>query len=241
MAPVVPFIPAIASSVLGAFGANSASKAASSAGNAQKALAIQQGQIAGQQSGLAKTMTGLAGDSFAAGGPALNKAMDYYRTLASGSRGAIDSALAPARAGLTDTYSGAQRGIEATTGAGPQRDRAIAEMQRQKAGQMGIMPFNAQAGAVGAMADLGGSMLNRGASLYGGAGNVLGGASNSLYGQGASLDREAQNRYAAIKPWMDFGTTMFDIWGKGSLGMGGKKPIQSRQTTMPYSSFMPGR
>lgn len=145
----------------------------------QSKIASAQQGIMGEQSGLAKELTSFARDRMASGQPALDKAMSYYTRLATGNRGMINSALAPDRAALNDTYKGAEMGIDHSIGSGPRRDQAIAELYRKRAGQLGTMPFVAKQGAVNSMAQLGQNQVSAGLTGYGDAANALGAAGQS--------------------------------------------------------------
>lgn len=155
--------------------------AASSAWQAHKAgqVAGSQQQLMGQQSNLANEIGSFARGQSSMAQPALNKAMQYYMTLANGNRGAIDSALAPERAQITDNYAGAEKGLNARLAAGPQRDRAIADLYKQRAGQLGLMPLQARAGAVENLGKMGQGLAGNALNAYSGASSALNGASNT--------------------------------------------------------------
>lgn len=180
--------------------------------------------LMGKQTGLSDEMATFARGQHTMAEPALQKAMQYYMTLASGSRGAIDAQLAPERNALTETYRGAERGMTSRMAAGPGRDRAIAELYRSKAGQMGLMPFMARQTAIGGLRDMGSDAMQRALQGYGQAGNALSGASNT----GLNVLKAQQN---ANEQWGNFfgnitkaGTMGYDWWrrrrGGGSPGFG---------------------
>lgn len=146
--------------------------------------------MAGEQSALAREISGFARENHSMAQPALQKAMQYYMNLASGNRAAINSALAPDRAALADAYKGAQRGLENTTARGPGRDRQIAEMYRQKAGQLGLMPFMAKSGAMQNLQGLGQNLMSGMQGMYGTAASALTGASNTMNNASYGMDRQ---------------------------------------------------
>lgn len=137
----------------------------------KKTLQSQQ-DVAKKQTGLSDTISAFANKQHTLAEPAISKAMQYYLRVAGGGQGARN-ANAPAMMGLTDTYKGAESGIMSRMGPGPNRDRAISELSRQKAGQMGMLPFMAQQGAVGQLSGMG-------TNIMGSANSMLGSASNPL-------------------------------------------------------------
>lgn len=164
--------------------------------------------------------------------PLLQSTSNYYRALIGGDRGAIDSALAPERAGITDTYRGAARGL--STLRGPTRDLATAELNRQKAGQLGLLPAQARANAVqqgqraGEFAvGTGLESASRGASLYESAAGV---------GQ-----QQARVDLANRQQNFDMSSGMGSLFGevlKGILNRGGgTAPIPTTGWTPPLSPY----
>jgi hypothetical protein len=165
--------------------------------------------------------------------PLLQSSSNYYRALIGGDRGAIDSALAPERAGIQDTYRGASRGLSMLRG--PTTDLATAELGRQKAGQLGLLPAQARANAVqqgqraGEFATGAGlDARSRGASLYESAAGV--GQNQARIDQG----NRQQN--------FDMSSGMGSLFGevlKGILnrkGGGGGSPLPNTMTP-PWSPY----
>lgn len=181
--PAIPLIGLGISGITSAIGAHNSSKVAGA-----------QQDLMGKQSALAQEMQGFAKDQYAAGAPALNKAMEYYTKLATGNRGDIQSTLAPGIAQLNETYNGAQRGIESKLAPGPGRDQQIAQLYRQRAGQIGLMPSQARASAVGEMANLGQNRMNSAQDYFGKAGSALSGASSTGVNYG-NAQNNASNRW----------------------------------------------
>lgn len=228
---IAPFVPLITAGVTSAMGVVGAKKQASAAGAASKETS----DLARQQSEMAKEIMSFGKGQIAASGPALNKAMQYYMQVAGGNRGQIGSAIAPDIAGVTESSRGAQRGIEAQIGAGPQRDREIAELQRQKSGQIGMMPMLARQGGMQGLERLGGAAAQRGAgAMTAAAGANMGAGSllNTAYNQG----QEGRNA------WSDLGANLMNIWGPYLMGMGGKKkpPLAGRQIGTGMMPGLPG-
>ncbi len=119
------------------------------------------------------TMTNIANRQHMIAEPALKKAMQYYMTLAGGNRGAIQSHLAPDIMGLNQSYKGAETRMMNTMAPGPTRDRQMAEMQREKAGAVGMMPFIARNQAIDKMANQGQQGMGNSLTFYNGAANQL--------------------------------------------------------------------
>lgn len=163
--------------------------------------------VAGQQSGLAKEMAGFAKSQASMANPAMSKAMQYYMNLVQGSRGSMDAALAPERGQIAEAARGAQMGMEAKMAPGPQRDAAIADLQRQKFGQNAMLPFAARSQAVDKLGGMGMGMFDNAKSLMGGASDALGSLSNT-YGNMANLQQQRNkiwgqvggNIYTAVSP-----------------------------------------
>jgi len=156
-------------------------------------------QLMGQGKQLTQQGAGYAG---AAG--------NYYQKLL-GSRAGLREALAPDTASALDYYKGAEGKIGRTM-TGGSRDQALAELERDKAGKLALMPAMARGaaaqGAVGAAAPFfqaGSSQTGQG--VYAGQGALYGG--NALYNQ-ASDQAEQQRKagagfgnfiYDAVKGW----------------------------------------
>jgi hypothetical protein len=166
--------------------------------------------------------------------PLLQSSSNYYRALIGGDRGAIDSALAPERAGIQDTYRGASRGLSMLRG--PTKDLATAELGRQKAGQLGLLPAQARANAVqqgqraGEFATgTGLDARSRGASLYESAAGV--GQNQARIDQG----NRQQNYDMSQGMGSLFGDVLKGVleWKAGR----GKAPIPTTGWTPPMSPY----
>src|SRR5438874_8595463 len=94
----------------------------------QKALQGGQ-QAAGQLGTTGQQMTTTGAENIGAGS-------NYYQALLHGNRALQAQATAAPRASITDTYAGAQRGLEQSGVRGAEKDVATGELQRQKAGQL---------------------------------------------------------------------------------------------------------
>lgn len=89
---------------------------------------------------------------------------NYYRALIGGNRAAMQGAVAPERQQINATYEGAEVGAKRMKG--PGRDRALAKLNLQKAGQVGMLPYLARRDAAAAGGQLGQRQAEHGASLY---------------------------------------------------------------------------
>lgn len=118
----------------------------------------------GQQAG---SFLGGAQTAFRGAAPAYDAAAAYYAPLAAGSRGAMDQALAPDRAAITDTYRGAGKAIEASGMRGGTRDLANAELNRDRAGRLSLLAPAARANAAAALPAIGAGRTQLGAAQAG--------------------------------------------------------------------------
>lgn len=160
----------------------------------QGKIAKAQTEMMNRQSGLANEISSMGKGQMQMGQPAMQKAMQYYMTLAGGGRGAMNAALAPERNQMAETYRGAEQGMMARMAPGAGRDRAIAEMYRKKAGDMGMMPFMARQNAMGQLAGMGGQMMDRG-------GNLMGAAATAMSGASATGGRASDSQARAGSQW----------------------------------------
>lgn len=198
-------------------------------GKAADNTAGQQEKLAGQQSSLAKEIMGYGQQQYGMGAPAMQQAMKYYTTLATGNRGAIDTALAPQRNQIADSASGIEQGLDNHLAPGPTRDRAIADLYRQKAGQLGMLPINARQNAMGQLATQGQQSVGNAASFFGQSSGALNSAGNMF-------DIAGQNRANAAGAYGQMGNDLGKLgggvwdWYKNRGGVAGNSP------TGPYAS-----
>ena len=184
---------------------------------ADAALGLQQ-QQAQRQSALSNTISEFARRQHTMAEPAMNKAMQYYTQLASGGRGGLQSAIAPETGMINANYRGAERGMMARMAPGGQRDAAIADLYRQRAGQIGSLGHTARSGAMNSMGNMGMNLMSQGNSMFGMASNALSGAGNQ-YGDVA---RQYQDRATqGNNNWMQMGQALGSILGPYLMGQGG--------------------
>jgi hypothetical protein len=194
MPAVVPFIPLIAQGVGLAGGAIAGKKATKAAmtrsPEEMRALTGAQGAAdasmgAGKDVlGQSKDLLGKAGSLTTQGKQWLEQPANYYQTLLSGNRAAMQGAVAPATAQITGNYRGAAQGLSGLRGAS--KDAATADLNRQRVSQIAGLSTGVQSGAAGALGALGQAGLNAASPLYG-AGASLAGTGGQLMGQGGGI------------------------------------------------------
>lgn len=166
-------------------------------------------------------------------------AASYYRNVL-GSRSTANAALSPERSTALEYYKGAEGKLKRTM-RGPARDAQIAELDRQKAGQLAsYLPQARRMGAEG---------LERVGSAYGGMGATSLGAGTSLTGQGinaatsgAYIGSGLFNQASQVKEQeqaggRSWGNLLYDMAGT-LFGGKGKSPLPSSR--LPISSLYTG-
>ncbi len=103
-------------------------------------------------SGAALQKTGMG--AFNKANADLNIPMNYYRTIAGGSRGAMTAAMAPEMGAITSAYRGAESALDRGPARGALRDVAGADIAREKAGKISGLALNARGGAMSSLAGL---------------------------------------------------------------------------------------
>jgi hypothetical protein len=197
--------PAIIAAGIGAGGMLGSSWLGSRKSQQEKdALAAQTAGM-NQQTGMAKTLQDFSKNQFTMSGPAQKMALDYYTKLATGNRGTINEALAPEYGQISDIYRGGMAGAQSRMAPGPIRDQAIADMQRQKSGQMAMLPMQARAGGMKSLADFGQAGAQAGMQALSGASWMTSAASSGA----GNLFNMAQ---AGNQRWSDMGESIGKIF-----------------------------
>lgn len=175
---------------------------------------------------LSNTMASIAEKQHTMAGPALQKAMQYYMTLAGGNRGAIQGAISPQVGAINDLYKGAETRL-GLMAPGPTKDRQMAEMQREKVGKISQLPIDARNDAFGRLVGMGNEANQSALGYYNSSANV-----NSL------LQSYEQQR---SQNWQKMGASMYSLfqpqltgqarWGDTipswmKAGSGTKNPLQ---------------
>lgn len=115
----------------------------------------------GAQPGLAPAISGLTNNAnffSRTGAPLLSSAASYYQKLLGTSRAGLQTAIAPVTNQIADTYRGANAQLDYSGVRGPQKDVAVANLARDKAGAIAGVPFQAKTAAVNSAAGLGTSL-----------------------------------------------------------------------------------
>lgn len=158
------------------------------------------------------------------GGNYLGQAGNYYSNLL-GSRSALRSATAPETATALDYYKGAEGKVNRNLRGGS-RDVASAELDRQKVGQLAMIPAAARARAASGLSEVGGQFGQMGNAAAGQGVYATGTsatAGSQLFNQGTGIGEQQRQAGNTV------GNFLFDIingtkWGKGGSGGGGKAP-----------------
>lgn len=135
-------------------------------------------------------LRGQSGTLFNQGLPMAQNAGGYFSTLLRGSRAAMQQATAGPAAQITDTYRGAEAGLEKAGVRGGEAATARAELQRDKASKIAGLTTGVQPMAAGALADLGGKMVSEGQSGVANAASGYGSLmANRLNSQGQAFNQ----------------------------------------------------
>jgi hypothetical protein len=152
----------------------------------------EQAALAGSNK-IAGQLSGTGSDLISQGAGNTAGAAQYFSTLLHGSRAQMAQATAGPRGAITDTYAGAQRGLERSGVRGAERDVAQGELQRQGAGQISALTTGVQPAAADALQAIGSGQTSAGAGMFGAAGsiyqNLLGAANaNRRYARSEGQD-----------------------------------------------------
>lgn len=166
-------------------------------------------------------------------------AAGYYQTLLRGSRPAMAQAVAAPTAAITETYRGAERGLERSGVRGAAKDVATADLNRQRASQIAGLTTGVQPFAAEALAGMGGQQIGQGVGAATAGAGVLGQAGN-LYGgllQSGTANRQ-YGRQEGAQMGAGLGGLIFDLinglGGRGGKG-GGIAPLPTPgNPNLPY-------
>lgn len=145
----------------------------------------------------------------------LNRAGNYYQQIL-GSRGAMRNAMAPETSSVLDYYRGAEQKLGRTT-SGSDRTTAQAELDRQKVGQLALLPSLARRGAAEGVGTVGAQLAGQGANLSGQGIYGLQASSTAgsqLFNQGTQIRGQQNEAGKAV------GSFLYDII-KSKYGGGG--------------------
>lgn len=205
--------------------------------NAANAIGQYAQPLVGMGTSLARSGRNVTG----AGVSSLGQAGQYYSDILSNRRSARES-LAPEMTTALDFYRGAE-GKTKRTLTGGSRDYALAELDRQKVGQLaGMLPAARRMAAQGAT-DVGGQLVGAGSNLLGAgegyAGLGTNAATSAAYINSGLFNQATQLRNQEGEAGKTIGNLLYDTaqllpWGKGKLP---SKPV-SRSTGI-YSTTLP--
>jgi hypothetical protein len=192
MAAAVPWIIMGGTSLVSAWLSNRKTKEEKSAQTAQ-AASLSQLASQGKQ-------------NFNAGFPAMQSSLSYYQTLLNGNRAAQQQAIAAPVAQLTDTFRGAERGLDRSMVRGGVRDMATADLHRDRANQIGQLTTGVQPLAAANLGQLG-------SAATGMASGPLSTAAGGFGQMGAMATQDRMNRNASYAGAANnIGEMAFNIW-----------------------------
>lgn len=176
--PAIPAIisggAAIGSSLIGAKMGKSASEAAMQKTPEEQAAFANNSRLAGQQVSQGNEM-------FGAAMPAVRSSLNYYQTLLGGNRAARVGAVAPEAESIGSSYAGADKAVERGYVQGGQRDMALAENARSKAGAISRLTTGVRPMAAQGAANIAGQLIPAAQRGYGTAAGIYGGQGNSEF------------------------------------------------------------
>lgn len=218
-AAAIPIIMAATTATSAGTGIYAAHKAGQ-AQDASMASTAQADKLAGEEGQRSASL-------FRQGMPQLQQAGNYFSTLAGGNRAATTQALAPDIEGIQSIYGGTARTLSRFL-RGPEKDTQMAELERQRAGQIGSLFRGARPQANANLASLGGSAVTAGQQGTQGAAGI--------FGQSAQLSQQA-GQFASKQSEQagaDFGGLLFQLLkqyggGKSSSTPTGAGYFQSGQ------------
>ena len=217
MAAAVPF--ALKAGAM--IGGSLLGKKLSGPSNEQKAATAGTQQSAAQLAGMAPPLMKTGQEMTQAGGQTLGAAGDYYKNILSNRQSARES-LAPEMQGALEFYKGAE-GKAKRTMRGGSRDYAVAELDRQKVGQMAGMLPAARAMAAQGAGNVGGQQVGAGSAA---SGQGINAASNAAYVNSGLFNQASQIRGQEQEGGKNWGNLLYDVagmipWGKKGGGGGG--------------------
>lgn len=139
------------------------------------------------QTGLADQQRQQGADLFGSAMPAVKNTLSYYQTLLSGNRSARMAAASPEAQDTAAAYQGADLAARRNNLTGGQRDQALADNNKAKAGAVARLVTGVRPAAAAALGGLGTNLVGASTSANASAGNIYG----NLIGQ------DQQNRQQA--------------------------------------------
>ena len=150
-----------------------------------------QAALANQMAATGATETAEGSTLFNMALPGLQKAEDYYGTLASGDPNALARANAPAVQAITKSSDSAKKNIMQDSPRGGERNLALEEADLSKGAQIGQLETGSYTSSFGSLAGLGGQNVGQGTSAQSSGVQGMNAAANQ-YGQIQQIN--AQNK-----------------------------------------------
>lgn len=189
-----------------------------------------------QQTSFSKGMQRQGQELFATAMPGVRQTLDYYGTLLSGNRGAQMAAVAPEAESIADVYKGADRDV-ASRLVGGERDQALAESKRAKAGQISRLISGVRPGAAAATGGMAAGLLGPAGSMMQGGAAASAGLLENMTGNRLIANQMGQE--AGANTARNIGQLIARLMGSFSGG-GGRAPIPGRTTVPPMTVGYPG-
>lgn len=163
-----------------------AGKAATDTAKIAAQRSPEESQLMQAQTGLANQQKDQGGKLFDTAMPAIKNTLGYYGTLLSGNRAARMGAVAPEAQDVSAAYGGADKAVKRQL-VGGERQTALAENARAKAGQIARLTSGVRPGAAAASGGMGMQLAGQGVNATQGAGNIF----------GSLVSNSTQNRQSA--------------------------------------------
>lgn len=199
------------------YGAVQSHRAAKKKEEQEKAAQDAAANSTSQQAGLSTALQGYANKQFKMAEPALSQGMSYYSKLLGGDRGTVQGAIAPDVANINQAYEGTQKYLDQQGVRGGARDNAIAENERQRVGQVGMLPFLARKGAADASINAGTNLTGQATAAQGSAAGAASGSGATALGQSGQLFNQEQVRGNQIA---DTGANLASLYANWASGRG---------------------
>lgn len=170
---------------------------------------------AGQLSGMGRLLYGQ-------GATNVGQASDYWqRLMGRGGKEAALAAVGPQMGNISQIYGGVSRGLEGRNVRGGVKDLALAEAEREKAGQMSRLIHGVQPRAAGELANIGTTLTGQGIGATGGAGGIFADLlGKGLRGRGLGFEGRLAGEGARGRAGADIGKLLFTALA--GMGGGGK-------------------
>lgn len=226
---VAPFIPAIGGAIGGILGGKKATSSAMTR-TPEESVGLKGAQTAGSSlAGQGTQQFATGAQMIGQGAQTLSQPTGYYQKLLGGNRALASQAVAAPRGAITDTYRGAERGLEQSGVRGAARDQAKIELNRQRAGAISSLITGVQPAAAEALTSIGQGQVGAGAGIAG-QGSAATGQAGSIFSQllGEGAANRQYGRQEGEKFGQGFGGLIFDLLSGLGKKSGGQKALPSR-------------